>query len=125
MEFTDPFPGMEIEDGGAMDDCQLHRAIRLNIASEQDAIHTYMAHADATDNECAKAIFIEIAGDERVHVGQLQELLNKLCPGEREKITEGAAEMHKIEESSYIKAAQKGGSKRPEVIAKAVTGIHD
>jgi uncharacterized protein len=120
MEFSEPFPGMCPEEG--LSDEDLCRAIRLDIAAEEDAIHLYVAHAGATDCECAKKVLNEIADDERVHVGQLQELLAKLEPDDKVKQAEGAAEMHKIETESYIKAAQKGGSKNPSAVAKQVQG---
>jgi rubrerythrin len=63
---------------------ELIRAIRLDIAGELEAIHGYMAHADATDNALAKAVLTDIANEERVHFGELIRLLGILTNGEED-----------------------------------------
>ena len=60
------------------------RALRLDIAGELEAIHGYMAHADATDNALAKAVLTDIANEERVHAGELIRLLGILTDGEED-----------------------------------------
>ena len=47
-EFVNPFSGKVPERKLTLE--ELIRAIRLNIAAEQEAVHLYMAHADATDH---------------------------------------------------------------------------
>ena len=63
---------------------ELLRALRLDIAGELEAIHGYMAHADATDNALAKAVLTDIANEERVHAGELIRLLGILTDGEED-----------------------------------------
>jgi uncharacterized protein len=72
-DFFNPFSSM-IPDRKLTKD-ELIRAIRLDIAGELEAIHGYMAHAESTDNELAKAVLTDIANEERVHAGELQRLL--------------------------------------------------
>ena len=55
---------------------ELIRAMRINLSAEEDATSLYMAHADATDNELAKKVLIDIANEERVHVGEFQRLIS-------------------------------------------------
>ena len=53
-EFVNPFSGMV--PARKMTDAELIRALRLNLAAEEEAVHVYQAHADATDNELAKKV---------------------------------------------------------------------
>jgi rubrerythrin len=75
-DFFNPFSGM-VPDRKLTNE-ELIRVIRLDVAGELEAIHGYMAHADATDNELAKAVLTDIADEERVHVGELLRLLSIL-----------------------------------------------
>ena len=72
---------------------ELVRAVRLDIAGELEAIHLYMAHADATDNPLAKAVLVDIADEERVHVGELMRLMAILTGNEDEFLKKGTLEV--------------------------------
>ncbi len=75
---------------------ELARAIRMDLASELEAISVYMAHADATDNELAKAVLTDIANEERVHVGELTQLLRMLLADETAFLEEGSDEVREL-----------------------------
>ncbi|MBM4429814.1 MAG: Rubrerythrin [Chloroflexi bacterium] len=89
--FPNPFSGNVPEKKLTFN--ELIRAIRIDIAGELEAIHLYQAHADATDNELVKEVLLDIANEERVHVGELQRLLTILLPDEADLLAEGAAEV--------------------------------
>jgi rubrerythrin len=74
-------------------DRELTRAIRDAIVAEEGAINQYETVVDSTTNEAAKEILQSIADEERVHVGELQKLLNTLLPDEEKKLEEGAKEV--------------------------------
>ncbi len=93
-EFVNPFTG--VVPGRKLTDSELLRALRLNVAAELEATHLYMAHADATDNELAKKVLIDIANEERVHAGEFQRLINILSPDEEAFLAEGAAEVNEM-----------------------------
>jgi rubrerythrin len=93
-EFVSPFSG-KVPDR-KLTDQELIRAIRLNIAAEHEAVHLYTAHADATDHPLAKAVLIDIANEERVHVGEFMRLLSILSGDEDAWVAEGAAEVDEI-----------------------------
>ncbi len=82
-DFFNPFSGT-VPDRKLTKD-ELLRAIRLDIAGELEAIHGYLAHADATDNALAKAVLTDIANEERVHAGELIRLLGILTNGEEDE----------------------------------------
>jgi rubrerythrin len=91
--FADPYVGNMSR---KMSDQELARAIRLDIASEFEAIHLYDAHADATDNVLAKKVLKSISDEEREHVGELIALLIQLDPREKELYTNGEGEVREI-----------------------------
>lgn len=77
---------------------ELVRAIRMNTAAELDAASLYEAHAEATDNPLAKQVFLDIANEERVHVGEFIELLKILLPDEEGWLQDGFNEVREIAE---------------------------
>lgn len=93
-EFVNPFTG--VVPGRKMTDTELLRAMRLNIAAEEEAIHLYLAHADATDNELARKVLIDIANEERVHMGEFQRLINILAKDEEGFLAQGADEVNEM-----------------------------
>lgn len=79
-EFVNPFSGTV--PGRKLTDEELIRAIRLDIAAEHEAVHLYMAHAEATDNQAAREVLIDVANEEREHIGEFERLLEILTGGE-------------------------------------------
>ena len=95
-EFLNPFSGKIPETSLTLG--ELTRAIRLNIAAEQEAVYLYQAHADATDHPLAKKVLLDIADEERVHAGEFQRLLNILLSDEEKLLAKGAEEVDEIAE---------------------------
>jgi uncharacterized protein len=89
--FADPFAGMTPERKLTL--AELTRALRLDLAAEEEAVHLYAAQADATDHELAARVLRDIADEERVHAGELQRLLSLLLADEDGFLAEGAAEV--------------------------------
>jgi rubrerythrin len=90
-EFVNPFSGLVPERKLGLQ--ELIRAIRLNIAAEHEAIHLYMAHADATDHPLAREVLIDVANEEREHVGEFVRLLEILTGDEEEWQSHGREEV--------------------------------
>lgn len=93
-EFVNPFSGKVPERKLTLE--ELIRAIRLNLAAEHEAVHLYMAHADATDHPLAKKVLIDIANEERVHAGEFERLLEILTGDEAKWLAEGRAEVDEM-----------------------------
>lgn len=121
--FSDPFygnvPPKKLSLG------ELIRAIRLNIAAEEEAAAIYEAHADATDNPLARKVLLDIANEERVHVGEFVELLDILTKQEEKAwMEQGYEEVRELAEevargdvepaSPAQKAAEAGGDQDNE-----------
>ena len=66
-----------------------------------------MAHAQATDHPLAKRVLIEIANEERQHVGEFMRLLEILTGDETEWLSHGRQEVDEI--ASEISDAQEFG----------------
>lgn len=85
---------------------ELIQAIRLNIASELEAIFIYDAHVQATDNEIAKKVIADIRDEEKAHVGELFTLLKILDPNEAEHFLEGEKEVIEMLKTLGIKTEE-------------------
>jgi len=93
-EFVNPFTG--VVPGRKMTETELLRALRLDLSAEEEAVHLYLSHADATDNELAKKVLRDIADEERVHKGEFQRLINLLSKEEEGFLAEGAEEVNAL-----------------------------
>jgi len=109
--FANPFYGNVPP--GKMSLYELVRAIRLDIAGEHEAVSLYQAHADATDNPLAKKVLLDIADEEREHIGELTQVLRMLLDDEAQLLENGA------EEVKEMAAELEGGA--PSTSAEAPT----
>ena len=92
---------------------ELLEAIRLDIASELEAIYVYDAHVQATDNEAAKKVLSDIRDEEKAHVGELMTLLYALDPKEAEHFASGKAEVQEMMEELGLTPAGAPGAEEP------------
>jgi rubrerythrin len=90
-EFLNPFTG--VVPGRKLTKEELIRAIRQDLAAEHEAVHLYLAHADATDHPLAKAVLTDIANEERVHAGEFARLIALLTGDEDAFLAKGAKEV--------------------------------
>jgi rubrerythrin len=97
-EFVNPFSG-KVPDRN-LSAGELIRALRLDLASEHEAVHLYLAHADATDNPLAKKVLIDIANEERVHAGEFARLISILTGDEDAFMAQGAFEVDEMVKDS-------------------------
>jgi rubrerythrin len=112
-EFLNPFTG--VVPGRKLTDGELARAIRENMAAELEAVHLYQAHAEATDNQLAKKVLLDIADEERVHIGEFLRLVSILVPDEPQKLAEGAAEVDAVAAGLGAKAASAANENAPTI----------
>ena len=92
--FANPFVGIVPDRKLSLE--ELIRAIRLDLAAEEEATFIYNAHADATDNEKAREVLKEIADEERIHIGEFQKLLDILTIDGEDLINKGKGEVDSI-----------------------------
>lgn len=90
-DFVNPFSGMVPERKMTVE--ELVRALRLDLAAEHEAVHSYLSHADATDNPLAKAVLVDIANEERVHAGEFARLIAIITMDEDDHMRKGTQEV--------------------------------
>lgn len=79
-----------------LDERETTRAIRQAICAEHDAVHMYEVIADSCSNKAVKELLQDIADEERVHVGELQQLLVILDPKDEKFFEEGKQEAKEV-----------------------------
>ncbi|HEX3011188.1 MAG TPA: demethoxyubiquinone hydroxylase family protein [Syntrophomonadaceae bacterium] len=85
---------------------ELLQAIRVDIAGELEAIIGYEAHAMSTTDERVKKVLCHIADEERQHVGELQQLLYVLNPGEEQYFTKGTQAVQQQQNQNFQQPMQ-------------------
>ena len=72
--------------------------LRVGIIAELDAINLYEQMAAMTDREDIKKILLDIAKEEKTHVGEFQALLLKLDQEQTEELEAGRKEVEELTE---------------------------
>ncbi len=72
------------------------QALRLAIIAELDAINLYVQLANAIDDEKVKEVFLDVAREEKTHVGEFLELLLRLDPEQVEELKKGKEEVEQM-----------------------------
>ena len=70
--------------------------LRAGIIAELDAINLYEQMAAMTENENIKEILLDIAKEEKTHVGEFQALLLKEDREQLEELEEGKKEVEEL-----------------------------
>jgi rubrerythrin len=90
--FQNPFAGNL--PGRTLDDGEIARALRLDLANEEEATATYMAHANAMPEDgVIRKVLTSIANEERVHAGELQMLIDIVTNDEFKFLLDGMREV--------------------------------
>jgi len=92
--FGSPFSGLAND--RKLTDKELVRAIRFMVAAEYEATQLYQQLAESTDNKLAVKVLMDIADEERVHVGEFLRLLREIAPDEEELYAKGAKEVEAL-----------------------------
>ena len=77
---------------------ELIQALRIDLASELEAMFLYDAHAMATDDPLAKRVLQDIRDEEKAHAGELLALLRHLDPQGAEHLQSGKEEVRELAE---------------------------
>lgn len=93
-EFGNPFSGLKND--RKLTHEELVRTIRFMIAAEYEAIQLYQQAAESTNNKLAKVVLIDIANEEKEHVGEFLRLLHELDPDEDKFYREGYEEVEEM-----------------------------
>lgn len=110
--FANPFCG-NVE--RKISNAELMQALRLDIASELEAIFLYDAHSRATDDPVAKTVLADIRDEEKAHVGELITLMRHLDPMEAVFFLDGESEVKEMLETLEISEAPIAPASGPTV----------
>lgn len=72
--------------------------LRVGMIAELDAVSLYEQLAAMTENENIKKILLDIAKEEKTHVGEFQALLLKLDKEQEKELEEGKKEVDELTE---------------------------
>jgi len=70
--------------------------LRVGILAELDAVNLYEQMAAMTDDKNIKKILLDIAKEEKTHVGEFQALLLKLDGEQKEELEKGKKEVDEL-----------------------------
>ena len=85
---------------------ELLQALRVDIAGELETIINYEAHIMSIDDERVKKVLSAINNEERRHMGQLQQLIFMLNPGEANYIHQGQQVIQQQQSQNFQKPMQ-------------------
>ncbi len=74
--------------------------LRIGIIAELDAINLYEQMAAMTENENIRKVLLDIAKEEKTHVGEFQALLLKEDKEQEKELEEGKKEIAELTENS-------------------------
>ncbi len=72
--------------------------LRLAVIAELDAINLYEQMASMTGSENLKKVLLEVAREEKTHVGEFQALLLKEDKEQEDELAKGKAEVDELTE---------------------------
>ena len=72
--------------------------LRVGIIAELDAINLYEQLAAAAENKHIKEILLDIAKEEKTHMGEFQAMLLKLDKQQEKELEEGRKEVEELTE---------------------------
>ena len=67
--------------------------LRAAIIAELDAVNLYEQMANLTKNTDIRAVLLDVAKEEKTHVGEFQTLLLRFDPQQKEELEAGAEEV--------------------------------
>jgi rubrerythrin len=70
--------------------------LRVAMTAELDAISLYEQLAAETDDESIKKVLLDVAGEEKTHVGEFQTLLLRIDAEQVKEIEKGKEEVRKL-----------------------------
>ncbi len=72
--------------------------LRIGMIAELDAVSLYEQLAAMTENELIKKVLLDIAKEEKTHVGEFETLLLKEDPEQMKELAEGKKEVEELTE---------------------------
>lgn len=77
--------------------------LRVAIIAEFDAINLYEQMAALTENKHIKTVLLDIAREEKTHVGEFQALLLAFDQQQEKELTEGKKEVEEVTDKIFAR----------------------
>lgn len=75
--------------------------LRIGMIAELDAVNLYEQLAEMAENKDIKKVFLEIAKEEKTHMGEFEALLLELDDEQAQELINGQKEVKEIKKSSH------------------------
>jgi rubrerythrin len=75
-------------------------ALRLAVIAELDAINLYEQLADMVGDKLLKEVFLDVAKEEKTHVGEFQAMLLRYDPEQERELVAGRKEIEEMAEKN-------------------------
>lgn len=75
--------------------------LRISITAELDAISLYEQMADMTENKLLKRILLDVAKEEKTHIGEFETLLLKFDSEQEKELENGSNEVNNIIDTEF------------------------
>ncbi len=72
---------------------EIAQAIRIAIIAELDAVNLYVQLAEGIEEEGIKKVFLDVANEEKEHIGEFMELLKRMDKEQLEALETGRKEV--------------------------------
>jgi len=87
---------LEVPPGRRFSREELAQALRLAIIAELDAINLYVQLAGASDDPLVRKVFMDVAKEEKTHVGEFLSLLKRIDPEQVRELEAGEEEVREL-----------------------------
>ena len=85
-----------------LDESNDKELLRLSIAAELDAINLYEKMAEKAQSSKIKKVLLDVAKEEKTHIGEFEALLKDIDKEHKEELEEGAKEVEEIEKAKKL-----------------------
>ena len=86
----------KIKKANDLEGMTLVQAVRFAITTEYDAVNVYEKVAEMATDSDMEQLFLDIAREEKVHIGELEALLSDLDDESKEALSDGSDEKEEI-----------------------------
>jgi len=87
---------LEVPPGRRFSREELAQALRLAIIAELDAINLYVQLASASEDPLVRKVFMDVAKEEKTHVGEFLSLLKRIDPEQVKELEAGEEEVREL-----------------------------
>jgi len=87
---------LEVPPGRRFSREEIAQALRLAIIAELDAINLYVQLASVSDDPLVRKVFMDVAKEEKTHVGEFLSLLKRIDPEQVKELEVGEEEVREL-----------------------------